>query len=161
MARSRLPRDRSAGLRGSRNFRALLANADKATEGEISEASTKIAKAVLADQLRLVPRDEGDLARALTWRVSKSGLNVRIGLVTKQDRSDFFYARFVEFGTKGFAGRVRSGLANRDPYTVTIPPQAPRPFIGPSFDMNKAEYVREMNEAKARAIAGLARKYLK
>jgi HK97 gp10 family phage protein len=161
MARSRLPRDRSAGIRGSRNFRKLLANADKATEGEISEASTEIAKAVLADQLRLVPRDQGDLAAALTYRVSKSGLNARIGLVTKQARSDHFYARFVEFGTKGFAGRVRPGLANREPYTAVIPPQAPRPFIGPSFDMNRDEYVRAMDEAKRRAIQGLARKYLK
>lgn len=159
--RSRIPRDRSAGLKGSRNFRKLLANANRATEGEISKASTDIAKAVLADQQRLAPRDQGDLAGALAYRVSKSGLNVRIGLITRQARSDFYYARFLEFGTKGYAGQVRPGRANRKRYRVVIPPMPPRPFIGPSFDMNRDEYVRQMQEAKTRAIKGLARKYLR
>lgn len=150
---------RKGGIKGARKLRKLLAAADRTTGQHVKRAMEAIADDVLMSQLGLVPREWGDLAGALRASVSKAGLRARIGLISKNDRRDYFYATFLEFGTRGYVGMVRPGIANRRPYHVSIPPMAPRPFIGPSFDLNRDNYIEALMLAKRKAFAELARRY--
>lgn len=158
----------------SRRLRRILGEANRVAEGELRDATEDIAQRILGTQVSLVPVDQGNLRASLTYRVSKTGIQARIGLITRgrdqrrggkgarllatgEPFSDLFYAKMIEYGTKGFTGRVRA-RGGRKAYNVSIPPMAPRPFIQPSFDMHRDQYIRSARDAVDRAIKKVSRR---
>ena len=146
---------RAQGLKGSRQFKRIVKEINENADDGFRKVAESVAQQVLFFQQRAVPVDQGDLQRALSYRVTKTGIKAQIGLTTKAKQRDFFYAKFLEFGTKGYDGTVRPGLADREPYTVSIPPMAPRPFLRPAFELHKETFIRELDEAFLEAVKKL------
>jgi HK97 gp10 family phage protein len=87
----------------------------------------------------LAPVDSGDLVHALKAKFRKDGLRVQVGLVTKKDNDEIFYARFVEFGTKGYSvgeRRIDSKGGKHGKVTRNIPARSAQPFMRPAWQMN-------------------------
>jgi HK97 gp10 family phage protein len=136
-------RRQRSGLRGVTKLRRTLRRIDPDITREVREEVERVTERILADMQSMVPKDTGDLAAALDKRVARDGLTARVGLVTKAKQRDFFYARFIEFGTKEGKG----------PH-----PQEARPFMQPAFDVNETEAKRRItqaiNDALRRAASG-------
>lgn len=127
---------------GERKLRRLLKRAEPAIKKDYRPVARQIGENILAQMKRLAPvsdRQGPHLRDALSARVSPDGLSVSVGLTTKKKRRDFFYARFIERGTKGYAKR-------------NIPPMQARPFMQPAFDLTKRENQRLANEMIKRAL---------
>ena len=146
---------RAQGIKGSRQFKRIVREINENADGGFRKVAESVAQQVLAFQKTMVPVDQGDLQRALRYRVTKTGAKAQIGLLTEKKQKDFFYAKFLEFGTKGYDGTVRPGLADREPYNVSIPPMAPRPFLRPAFDLHKEKFIQELDEAFLEAVKKL------
>ncbi|MFL4210311.1 HK97 gp10 family phage protein, partial [Pseudomonas aeruginosa] len=71
---------------------------------DLPRGMAQAADLVLATQQNLIGRDTGDGANALQVKVSKNGLDARIGIIGKRDNRRFYYLKFVEYGTKGYSG---------------------------------------------------------
>lgn len=95
---------RRSSIKGDFKLRGVLRRIAQLEQSDLPQAMAKAADLVLATQQKLVPRDTGAAASALQVRVSRSGLDARIGIVGKKDNQRFFYLRFVERGTKGQSG---------------------------------------------------------
>ena len=134
-----------SGLRGVGKLRRTLRRLGPEATKDIRKPIERGADFILGDMLSLVPKDSGDLARALDRRIARDGLTARIGLVTPSKQRDLFYARFVEFGTKG--GQVTARRAGGLPYTMNVPARPATPFMQPAFDLNRAQIVRETQTA--------------
>lgn len=107
-------RGKGRGLDGSAKLRRVLQRAEPEIRAEVGKTTENIAQRILGAQQQMVSVRTGALRAALSYRVSKNGLRALIGLVTKRLRRDFFYARFLEAGTKNAPAR---------------------PFLAPSFFM--------------------------
>lgn len=143
-------RSRVISTRARIKMRRLLQH----TETDMKPTMEHIAQMVLDSMQEGVPRDTGSLADALTAFVSKNGLRVEVGLRGKKKLHEFFYARFIEFGTKGHEIKPVSGKAlSFDALggdgeifgAVDHPGQPARPFMQPAYDTNKDEILRMIN----------------
>jgi len=128
------------------------------------------------EMLRRVPKDTGNLAENITSKVLRRGLRAEVGFRGKRAKRDGFYARFIEFGTKGYSGsnvtRANSALpggsqtVQRSSENKTdgsswfgkypdIPRRPARPFIGPTWEAKKPEVtsrvVKAINDAVTEA----------
>lgn len=133
-------RRQRSGLRGVNSLRRTLRRIEPEAKAELATAVEEGAEAILQDMVMLVPKDSGDLAHLLDKRVARDGSTARVGLVTKKRQQDGFYARFLEYGTKGYAaGQTRSRQGSKTTSTVrrNVPARAATPFMGPAFDLNK------------------------
>lgn len=133
-------RRQRSGLRGVNSLRRTLRRIEPEAKTELKEAVEQGAEAILQDMIMLVPKDSGDLARLLNKRVARDGTTARIGLLTKKQQQDGFYARFLEYGTKGYAaGQTRFAKNSKTTTRVkrNVPARPAQPFIGPAFDLNK------------------------
>lgn len=110
-------------LKGAKGVRTFLRSVPERVERGIAHEIETGAEDILLDMRGLVPKDEGDLAAAMSKKVAKSGLSARIGLLSKTALADHFYWLFLEKGTKGYPPR-------------NIPPMAATPFVAPAFDLN-------------------------
>ncbi|MDD1977122.1 HK97-gp10 family putative phage morphogenesis protein [Pseudomonas tussilaginis] len=97
---------RRSRMSGDFKLRRLLRNIHKNVDNELKPAMQKAADRVLQTMKDLVPKDTGDAAAALTAFVSSSGLNAEVGLRGKLNNQRYFYLRFIEYGTKGYSGKL-------------------------------------------------------
>lgn len=105
-----------------------------------------------------VPVDTGDLKDNITGFVAKNGMRGEVGLRGKKARSRGFYARFIEFGTKGSTveaerAKVLSGAGGTFGTRANIPARPARPFMQPTWDAKKPEVVSRVERAINKAIA--------
>lgn len=121
-------RRQRSGLRGVGKLRRTLRRLGPDATAEVRTAVKRGADFILADMQTLVPKDTGDLARALDTRIARDGLTARVGLVTPKKQRDFFYARFLELPS------VRAA-------------QGMQPFMQPAFDLNRGMILRETQTA--------------
>lgn len=130
---------------GTGRVRRMLRSVEPESAEEVKTAITEAAQAIHADMLAGVPKRSGDLARLLTYWVAPNGFLARIGFTTNRAKRRGFYARFIEFGTKGFAAR-------------NIPPQPARPFIQPAFDVNRQWAIDRVKRGLRSALSGAVAK---
>lgn len=152
---------------GDFRLRKTLRSIHKTMDNRLRPAMQEAADRVLADMKQLIPKDTGEAAEALEAFVAKSGLDAQVGLRGKRKRDEFYYLRFVEFGTKGVSGETRNDGSRRRPTNKSdgehffgrfpdIPAQPARPFMRPAMDMNRErvmEIIREAIDATLRRAA--------
>jgi HK97 gp10 family phage protein len=97
---------RRSSIRGDIRLRRTLRNIHKTMDNELQPAMLKAANRILESQRQLMPKDTGAAAAALRVYVSPSGLDAQIGIRGKRDNRRFFYLRFIEYGTKGYSGKI-------------------------------------------------------
>ena len=95
------------------------------------------------DMLSTIPKDSGETAQHLSYKVSRDGLTARIGFIGKKDVEAGYVARFIEYGTKGYPKR-------------NIPAQPARPFMAPAFDKSKGRVAKEISDEIGKLLAKLA-----
>lgn len=130
-------------------FRRMPARVRERVEQAIEDTADQI----LADMKRMAPRDTGQLAAALTRSIEEGGLSARVGLPTDALASDFFYARFIELGTKGGEKTYRNRRSGKR-VSVTVPAQPARPFMAPALDINRDDLIAAIREAVRQGMRG-------
>lgn len=111
---------------------------------------------------RRVPTKTGRLRDMITAFVSKDGRRGEVGFRGKKGRQKAFYARFIEFGTKGHRvtatkKQVLSDGSQTYGTAAYIPPLPARPFIGPTWDDAKPYAINKMGEAMRKAVDKVAK----
>lgn len=104
-----MPRERVKGAaRLSRKLKRLPEAATEEVRQEIELAAAAVLQSARS-RVRVSPwwrtRDAGHLRDALEVVLSRKGLRARVGVIRSKTRKLFFYARFLEFGTK-HAGKM-------------------------------------------------------
>lgn len=127
MARSRMT--------GATRLRRKLRRFPEDTTAEVKTAIAEAAESVHAQALGRVPVDTGTLARNLSYRVSKDGLEARVGVLGARAKREAYYAGFVEFGT------------SRKPA---------RPYLRPALEEERVHFRPRINTAVNRAVAKMA-----
>lgn len=134
---------RRSSFAGVNRLRRTLRRIDPDARRLVQKAVADGAEAIRQDARALVPRDTGDLARGIDVALGRDGLTAQIGISPgggkkrRAARADLFYARFIEFGTKGGNGQ---------------PARPARPFMGPAFDLNRTYVLDRMAEAIGKAL---------
>lgn len=170
---------RRSRVEGPNQLRRKLRRIDPEITKSLRDALARAASAIEAAATQLVPVDTGDLAGSIEHKISADGLTAVIGpgaraaeIIRSKTGSQFgrfakagkrkgqkvnmrgankkllmmFYRGYwVEFGTKGSAKH-------------NIPPQSPRPFMRPAFDINKgrakSEIAARINQVLKTVSAG-------
>jgi hypothetical protein len=120
-------------VRGDRSFRKILKRLPETIKAEMLEMLDKTGDAVLAQQQRDVAVRTGALRSALSKRLYKGLVRVRVGLIGPAVNRRLFYARWIERGRKSKTmiarkkGPKRENLAGI--YRRRIGPMPKRPFI--------------------------------
>jgi HK97 gp10 family phage protein len=154
---------RRSRMSGDFKLRRTLRNIHLTMDNELKPAMQASADLILQTMRELVPKDTGEGAQALTAFVSKSGLDAQIGIRGKKDNQRFFYLRFLEYGTKGYDGKKRSGSRNRRPTNKSdgahfygkypdIPARPAHPWLRPAKDLNREFVLANIREAVARTL---------
>ncbi len=152
---------------GDFKLRRVLRNVNQTLDNELRPAMQAAADIVLEKQRELMPKDTGAAAAALEAFVSRSGLDAQIGIRGKAKRREFYYVRFLEFGTKAYVGNKRSGGRNRRDTNKSdgtnffgkypdIPARPAHPWLRPSYDLNRDEIVGLIRAAIASTLAKAA-----
>lgn len=134
---------RKSSFRGVNKLRRTLRRIDPEAREHVTSAVIKGANLIADDARSLAPVDTGDLRSAIDVKFGRDKLTAEIGIAPgggkkrAATRSDLFYARFVEFGTKGGG---------------STPPLAARPFMGPAFDRNRKKITEDIRKAVAKAL---------
>lgn len=81
------PMARRSSIKGDFKLRGVLRRIAALGESDLPEAMKKAADLVLATQQQLIPRDTGEAANALQVKVSKNGLDARIGIIGNSSSS--------------------------------------------------------------------------
>lgn len=106
------------------------------TDTDIKSAMQDAVNMLQKEVVMRVPRDTGNLEENITAYVSKNGMTGEVGLRGKKARSRAFYARFLEFGTKGQGGK----------------PQPAQPFLHPAWHYSKPQIISRVGKAINSAI---------
>jgi len=134
---------RRSGFGGVNKLRRTLRRLDPEILKGVQDVVTKGAERIAADARSIVPVDSGDLQSAIGVRLGRDRLTADIGISPgggkkrAAARSDLFYARFVELGTKG---------------GPNYPARPARPFMGPAFDQNEKQITADLREAITKAV---------
>lgn len=127
---------RRSSIQGSVQLRGLLRRIGNEMESNLRPAMAQAAELVLQTQTFLIPRDTGNAAETLTAFVSKSGLDAEIGIRGKRNNTRYFYTKFLEYGTKGYArGETQ------------IPARPAHPWLRPSYDLNREQIIQLISKA--------------
>jgi len=113
-------------------LRRILLETDSGIRPAMQDAVNSLHKEVMSR----VPRNTGNLEDNVTSYVSKNGLVGEVGLRGKKARSRAFYARFLEFGTKGQGGG----------------PRPAQPFLEPAWDYEKQKVINRIGKVVSDAI---------
>lgn len=140
-------------IRGDRSFRRILAKMPEAIREEMLTMMDQAGDEMLAIQKANAPQRTGAVQRALSKRLLRGTLKLRVGLVGKPINRKLFYARIVELGRKpqtvvairnsvatlktarAYGGRSNNYKALalskklKGAYSMKIKGMAPRPFI--------------------------------
>jgi len=152
---------------GDFKLRRTLRTIHKSIDNQLRPAMQEAAGLLLTDMKQLIPKDTGAAANALEAFVAKSGLDAQVGIRGKRKLDEFFYLRFVEFGTKGVSGETRNDGRKRRTTNKSdgasffgafpdIPARPAHPFMRPAMDMNReriGEIIRGAIEATLRRAA--------
>ena len=124
---------------GNRRLARVLRRIEPEAREQMKGAMEDAAQAIWADMVQLTPEDTSRLRSLLDWRVSRNGMNARVGLVTKKAQREGFYFRFLDQGTKGAPAK-------------NIPPQPARHIRSRAFDLNKRWALERVNEGIDKAL---------
>jgi len=122
----------------------------QATENDVPKAMQDSANLLHKEMVARAPKDTGNLQNNISSKVLRKGLRAEVGFRGKKAKSRAFYARFIEFGTKGRKPRGRSNLTDSADFFGTepdIPAMSARPFIAPTWDTKKPEVVSRVSKA--------------
>lgn len=163
-----------SGIRGTNKLRRTLRRIDPAVTQGIRDDIRDVSEAVKQDAINLAPVDEGDLVRAIDFRIGRDGLTSVIGpgakaadiagrkkksrgnvfaavargiRLSRSNRDllfEFFKGYWIEFGTKGNASN-------------NIPPQSARPFMRPAWQLNRGFGVQRMRQSVSKALRKVSR----
>jgi HK97 gp10 family phage protein len=154
---------RRSSVKGDFKLRGLLRRIGQQMETELRPAMIEAANLVLETQRELIPKDSGESRDALTAFVSKTGLDAQIGIRGKKASKKFFFLRFIEFGTKGTQPGDKRTHTNKSSgqhffgYAPDIPAQPARPFIRPSYDLNRDKIQQILSDAIDKTLDKAAR----
>ncbi|MFJ3487730.1 HK97 gp10 family phage protein [Pseudomonas sp. NPDC090202] len=154
---------RRSRLTGDFKVRKLLRTIHQTADNEVKLAMQDSAQKLLETMRDLIPKDTGDGAAALTAFVSKSGLDAQVGLRGKKANRKYYYLRFIEYGTKGYAGGKRSGNRNRRVKNKSdgkhffgkypdIPARPAHPWLRPAYDVNREFVLANVRAAVSRTL---------
>lgn len=155
---------RRSRMSGDFKLRRTLRNIHATMDNELAPVMRDSAERILTSMRQLIPKDTGAAAAALTVFVSDSGLDAQIGIRGKKNKRKFFYLRFIEYGTKGYAGAKRSENRNRRPTNKSdgthffgnfpdIPARPAHPWLRPAKDVNREYVVANVKAAIARTLS--------
>lgn len=141
----------------SRRAKIKLRRLLKETESGLRPAMQDSMNKLQKEMQRRAPNDTGNLKETITAYVSKDGTKGEVGFRGKKGKRQAFYARFIEFGTKGhqvstYKKQVLSDGSNTFGTKAYIPPLPARPFIDPSWQAMKPEIVNRITKAINEAI---------
>lgn len=154
---------RRSRLSGDFKLRRTLRNIHQNMDNELRPAMQQAADKVLATMQATVPKHTGAAAAALTAFVSKSGLDAEIGIRGRKNNRRFYYLRFLEYGTKGYSGKKRTGGKNRSAKNKAdgthffgkypnIPALPAHPWLRPALDVNKEVVMMDIRAAVSRTL---------
>jgi hypothetical protein len=96
-------------IKGLQRTRGLLKRLPDAVRAEINQVFEDKAPAALAFARASTPRKTGALANALRVKTFARSLSLKLGLLTKGDRRDFFYGNILDRGRRPQTVTVRRG----------------------------------------------------
>lgn len=96
-------------IRGLQRTRRLLKQLPEAVRAEIVKVMEDNAPAALAFARANTPRKTGALANALRVKVYARSLSLKLGLLTKGAKRDFFYGNILDRGRRPHTVTVRRG----------------------------------------------------
>ncbi|TFY92964.1 HK97 gp10 family phage protein [Pseudomonas nabeulensis] len=154
---------RRSRMSGDFKLRKTLRNIHTQLDNELKPAMQEAADRLLATMREFVPKDSGDGAAALTAFVSKSGLDAEIGLRGKKANKRFYYLRFIEYGTKGYAEGKRAGGRNKRATNKSdgahffgkhpkIPARPAHPWLRPAYDVNREFILASISHAVSNTL---------
>jgi HK97 gp10 family phage protein len=128
-----------------------------ATDNNVKAAMQDSANILEREMRQRVPKNTRNLAETISSKVSKNGLRAEVGFRGKKGRAKGFYARFIEFGTKGHEvsvdrKKVLSGAGETFGTEADIPAMPARPFIGPTWEARKPEVQSRVAKAIQDAV---------
>lgn len=152
---------RRRGLRGASQLRRKLRRLPDEITAETKKEIRDFAEAVRLDAIKLVPKDTGTLARNISKKLARDGLEARVGVLGAKARREAFYAKMVEFGTRPHSTSRGAQLVNVRHRKKARPgagaggmhPGVPaRPYLFPAFEMNKEYFRNRLRKAIDRAL---------
>jgi len=96
-------------IKGLQRTRGLLKRLPDAVRAEINQVFEDKAPAALAFARASTPRKTGALANALRVKTFARSLSLKLGLLTKGDRQNFFYGNILDRGRRPQTVTVRRG----------------------------------------------------
>ena len=150
-------------VRGQQSLTRQLRKLPEAAQREVKEALREGAELVQRDAVAMVPVKTGNLRKILSSpravRIRKGGLQVVFGITGAKAGRDGFYARFVEFGTKGYSagqrrrsGADKGGKVKYQRMKRSVPARPARPFMRPAFFKNRLAIRERIRAAVRRAL---------
>jgi HK97 gp10 family phage protein len=139
----------------------MLHGYGKDAQLEVRVVIADIAQKIEADARARVPVDTGTLAKFISHKLKSDRLAAAIGILGKRAMRKAFYAKFVEFGTRGYvAGDTRrtSGSSTTKKIRKAVAPRPAQPFLFPATRKFAREFDRRMAEALQKAVAWAKRK---
>lgn len=154
---------RRSRMSGDFKLRKTLRNIHSQLDNELKPAMQEAADRLLATMKEMVPKDSGEGAAALTAFVSKSGLDAEVGLRGKKANKRYYYLRFIEYGTKGYAQGERSGGRKKRATNKSdgahffgkhpkIAARPAHPWLRPAYDVNKEFILASINHAVSNTL---------
>ncbi len=78
---------RRSRIKGDFKLRGVLRRIAALDRSDLPRGMAQAADLVLATQQNMIPRDTGEAAAALQVRISRNGLDARIGIIGKRDKA--------------------------------------------------------------------------
>lgn len=160
-----------SSIRGVSRLRRTLRRIEPEATQELRDTVQDGAQKIHFDALTLVPRDEGDLARSIAYKLGRDGLTavigpgaenaklrknkanvghvvaasgVRMSQANKDLLWQYFKGYWIEFGTKGSPKH-------------NIPPMPAQPFMNPAYLRNRDWIKRDAEKAIEQALEKASR----
>lgn len=159
---------RRSRVQGVNKLRRTLRRIDPEATEAVRVAIAEGVQAIELDAVQLVPKDTGDLARSIQHKVSRDGLTAIVGPganaaeIVRRKAGSAFNVRGVKLSNKNkelmfqfFKGYWIERGTKGNP-KKNIPPQPPRPFMKPAYDMNKQWILGRVKKGIANALAKAA-----
>jgi len=139
---------RNRGFRNVNRLRQKLRRLPDVIRDPVRKEIEHAAEVIYWEAVSKVPKDTGNLARLLSFKVGRDGLSAKIGLRGKKANRKGFYGKFLEFGTKPNAARMISGGARGGGQRRGSSGMRARPFLLPAFE----KHAKYLTPRIARAI---------
>lgn len=144
-------------IRGDRSFRKMLARLPEAERESMAAMMEELGGEMLGEMQAAAPVRTGAVRGALSMRLSRKTMRLRVGLIGRPTNRRFYYGRIVDAGRKAQTVTARRrGKA----YRLRVRARAPQPFVrGRARDLRRKVAGPRLetfwNRALARAAEGL------